>query len=573
MKITELAKNERALEVKFYDFFVFFSKYLYICHLHTLVAMKIEGKIVDIRNREIFEGSVEIQQGVVRSVNRHPTDCEHFIMPGFVDAHVHIESSMLTPTKFGEMTISRGTVAVVTDPHEIGNVLGVKGVEYMIDNAQGAPIKIFFSIPSSVPATPFDVAGGVIASSDVEELAKSGRFVALSEVMNVPGVLMGDEEVMAKLAIAKKHGLQIDGHAPLLYGEELTQYINSGITTDHEALILIGAEEKIDKGMKIIIREGSAAKNYESLKPLIASQSDSLMFCTDDSHPDDIIELGHIDKIVKRAVADGFDLFDTLEIACLNPIYHYKLDVGTLRMGESADFIIVEDLTDFKTLHTYINGEERYNINMPVATNDRALLVNSFTHDPITIDSLIKSVHSDENVIGLIENELITQLRHYTPATPLENLESDLTADILKIVYINRYSNGVPQVAYCQGFGLKRGAIASSIGHDSHNIVAVGCSDLELTRAINDLIAHRGALSLCDGDRIDSLPLPIGGIMSDLSGDEVAAKYGSLQAQIREMGSPLAAPFMTLSFLSLVVIPDVKIGEKGLFSYTKFGWL
>ncbi len=535
--------------------------------------MRVEGKIVDIDNREIFEGSVELHDGVITAIHRHPTSQTKYIMPGFIDSHVHIESSMLTPTLFGELVISKGTVGVVTDPHEIANILGVEGVEFMIDNAKDAPIKIFFSIPSSVPATPFDVAGGIITSTDVETLAKSGRFVALSEVMNVPGVLFKDSEVMAKLEIAKRYGLQIDGHAPLLYGDELTQYIESGITTDHESLILIGAQEKIEKGMKIIIREGSAAKNYESLKELIATNPDDIMFCTDDSHPDDILELGHIDKIVKRAISEGFELFDVLKIACINPIKHYKLDIGTLRVGDKADFIVVEDLVNYEVESVYIDGEERFNINKTTPSTAKTIAINNFHHDPIKIEELKKRVHGETEVIGLIENELITELKHYAPPTPLENLESNIESDILKIVYINRYTNGTPQIAYCQGLGLKRGAIASSIGHDSHNIVAVGCSDRELANAINALIAHKGALSICDGDKTDSLPLPIGGIMSDLSGEEVAEKYGSLQGQIRKMGSPLASPFMTLSFLSLVVIPDIKIGEKGLFSYTKFNWI
>ncbi|MFI3249318.1 MAG: adenine deaminase [Rikenellaceae bacterium] len=536
--------------------------------------MRVEGKIVDIYNQEIYEGSVEFHDGVITNIERHSTDVQSYIMLGFIDAHVHIESSMLRPTLFGDLVAAQGTVGVVTDPHEIANVLGVEGVEFMMDDAKGAPIKIYFTIPSSVPATPFDVAGGVITSADVEQLARSGRFVALSEVMNVPGVLFRDEEVMAKLAVAKRYGLPIDGHSPLLYGDELTQYIESGISTDHESLIFEGALEKIEKGMKILIREGSAAKNYESLSELIATYPDSLMFCTDDSHPDDIIEIGHINKIVRRAIKDGYPLFDVLKIACVNPILHYKLGIGTLRVGESADFIVVEELTQFKLERLYIDGELRYNAaNQPEKSPQKSIAINNFHHDPISPKELELALRGEANVIELIKNELITKLSHYTHGSSTTNFESDPDSDIAKIVYINRYTNGTPQVALCRGFGLKRGAIASSIGHDSHNIVAVGCSDGEICDAVNLIIANRGGLSLCDGDTKEILPLPIGGIMSDRMGAEVAAEYGRLQAMIKGLGSTLDAPYMTLSFLSLVVIPDVKIGEKGLFSYTDFDWI
>lgn len=535
--------------------------------------MRVEGQIVDLHNREIFSGSVEIQDGVICSINRHVTSVKGYIMAGFVDAHVHIESSMLTPQNFGDMVIERGTVAVVTDPHEIANVLGVEGVEFMMESAQKSPIKINFSIPSSVPATSFDVSGGVIDSVDTEKLAQSGRFVALSEVMNVPGVLFNDSEVMAKLDVAHRYNLAIDGHAPLLVGDDLTKYIESGISTDHECMTLDEAKEKCAKGMDILIREGSAAKNYEALKEMIALSPDKVMFCTDDSHPDDILELGHIDKIVRRAIADGFPLFDVLRIATLNAVEHYGLDVGTLRVGDKADFIVVDDLVNFVIDRVYVEGVERYNRTTSLDAKHTVVEVNNFNHDPICVEQISKSVSGEMKMIGLVENEIVTKLEHYTPAVPMGNMESDLEQDVIKIVYINRYENGSPQVAFCKGFGLKRGAVASSIGHDSHNIIAVGCSDCEIVEAVNLLIANCGGLSVCDGEKSEILPLPIAGIMSDRTGREVAADYGRLQALIRDMGSHLLAPFMTLSFLSLVVIPEVKIGEKGLFSYSAFDWI
>ncbi len=535
--------------------------------------MRVEGHIVDIHRREVVEGSVEFHDGVITAIHHHATTSTQYIMPGFIDAHVHIESSMLTPEQFGDMVIRHGTVGVVADPHEIANVLGVEGVEFMLESATRSPIKTHFAIPSSVPATPFDVSGGVITSDDVARLAASGGFVALAEVMNVPGVLARDEEVMRKLEVAKRYDLVIDGHAPLLTGDDLTRYAECGITTDHECIALEEAREKIERGMKILIREGSAAMNYESLAPLISTNPDDVIFCTDDSHPDETLRSGHINRIVRRAVADGYPLFDVLRAATINAVEHYRLDVGTLRVGERADFITTRDLTNFEVESLFIDGEQRYNRDVPIGREYRGEAINNFHHAPITTEQLRRAVEGEIVVIGLIENEIVTRMDHYTPSAPTENLESDVEGDLVKIVYINRYTNGAPQVAYCRGFGLRRGAIATSIAHDSHNIIAVGCSDREITQAVNEVIAHRGALAVCDAEVCRALPLPVGGIMSDGDCESVAEEYDALQRMIAAMHSPLVAPFMTLSMLSLIVIPEVKIGERGLFSYSSFDWI
>ncbi|MFI3261363.1 MAG: adenine deaminase [Rikenellaceae bacterium] len=537
--------------------------------------MRIEGKIIDIENREIFSGSVDIEAGKIVSINHHDTTVADYIMLGFIDAHLHIESSLLTPAHFGELVVGKGTVAVVTDPHEIANVLGSKGVDYMIESSANSPINMYFTIPSCVPATPFDVAGAVVTAQDVEDMASSGRFVALSEVMNVPGVLMGDEELARKLKSARDYGLVIDGHAPMLTGDDLQKYISRGITTDHECFTLEEAQEKISKGMKILIREGSAAKNYEQLKPLIKSHPHSVMFCTDDSHPDDIISDGHIDKIVRRAIADGYDLFDVLRIASLNSIKHYGLDQGALKVGDKADFIVVEDLKDFRVKQQYAEGRVIYdvsdkNICMP---KFNIPIVNNFNHDLIACDDLCYAVSDTIPVIGLIKNELVTRAESYTPKSYVNNLESNLEQDVLKIVYINRYQNSVPQVAFIRGFGLQRGAIASTVSHDSHNIIAVGSSDREIVKAVNSIISSKGGLVVASGDDVFSLELPMAGIMSEKRAKEVADIYGDLQNKIYEMGCLLESPFMTLSFMSLVVIPELKIGEQGLFSYSKFNWV
>ncbi|MFR9567171.1 MAG: adenine deaminase C-terminal domain-containing protein, partial [Rikenellaceae bacterium] len=441
-------------------------------------------------------------------------------------------------------------------------------------NAEKSPIKIHFSIPSSVPSTPFDVVGSEISPSDVERMAKSGRFVALSEVMNVPGVLYDDESVDAKINAAREAGLPIDGHAPLLGGDDLKKYAGKGISTDHECTVMEEALEKISHGIKILIREGSAAANYANLSGLIASNPRDVMFCCDDVHLDDVFRRGHIDNIVRRAVADGYNLFDVLAIASKGAVEHYKLDVGLLREGDKADFIVVDNLTDFNTQRLYIDGELCYDASEPVkSVNQPFISLNFFNHEPISIEDIANVVSSTIPIVELIEDEIVTRRGDYTPSVAVSNLESDSESDLAKLVYINRYTNGRPQVAYCRGFGLKRGAFASTIAHDSHNIVAVGMSDAELTEAINGVIAQHGALSVAYDGVVESLPLPIAGIMSDCKGEEVAAKYEHLTSIIKALGSPLHAPFMTLSFLSLVVIPDIKIGEKGLFDYSSFNWL
>lgn len=536
---------------------------------------KIEGNIVSVQHREIFEGSIMVENGIITDVRKHSINCGGFIIPGFIDSHVHIESSMLTPQEFGQLAVRQGTVAVVTDPHEIANVMGVEGIEFMIKNSMDAKIKVYYTIPSCVPATSFDISGGTIAAKDVEKLAVSGRFVGLSEVMNVPGVLAGEEEVMLKLAIANRLGLPIDGHAPELSGQKLVDYVGHGICTDHECVTLGEALEKIDVGMKVLIREGSAAYNYEALKSLIVTNHGDVMFCSDDLHPDDLIS-GHINRLVRRSVASGFDLFHVLRVASINPIEHYKLDVGQLRIGDKADFAVVNNLQEFQTEKVYINGVKQYDAVLGEDfKNERTppVCLNNFLHGSVDTSFLRKEVHGTIKVISVVKDELLTNIDYYNPKKVHDNLESDLEQDILKIVYINRYTNGKPRVAFCKGFNLNKGAFASSIAHDSHNIIAIGCSDSELSKAINAIIVHKGGLAVCDSDQVEVLPLPMGGIMSDQSGEIVAADYKRLCNLINKMGSQLRSPFMTLSFMSLVVIPNIKIGENGLFSYADFNWI
>lgn len=530
--------------------------------------MVISGNLIDAFHKEIYPCSIVIENKKIVSIKRNQNHYDCFILPGFVDAHIHIESSMLLPDRFGQMVLPKGTIAVLNDPHEIANVLGISGIEMMMEAAQKSPVKFFFGIPSSVPATPLDSAGSVLTTADIETLAKTGKFKALSEVMNVPGVLNQNSEVISKIEIAKKYHLRVDGHAPGLKGEKLTQYIAAGIETDHESISREEAEEKIEKGMKILIREGSAAKNWEALKSLIPEYPDQLMFCTDDAHPDEIISEGHIDKFFKKGIKEGFDIFDLVKIASINPVEFYRLDVGLLREGDRADFIVIDNPVDFNLFATYIDGKK---IEYDHSVSDTPPVLNGFDHLPIQSEELKIELKEEIPVIQIIPDEIITKRMNYT--IKQSPFESDLHQDILKIVYINRYSNGKPQIGFIQGFNLKEGAMATTIAHDSHNIIAVGCSDEALKETINHLIELKGGLVVKNNNGIISLPLPYGGIISGKQGEEVAEEYLHLNETLRQMGCKLHAPFMTLSFMALIVVPALKIGERGLFDVEKFEFI
>ena len=534
----------------------------------------IEGNLIDIENREFYPCAISISEGKIINIERNSNSYDQYISPGFIDAHVHVESSMLMPIEFSKLVIPNGTVGVVADPHEIANVLGVEGVELMVNTGEKASLKFFWGIPSCVPATSFDKPGSILSIEDTDKLAKTGKFTMLSEVMNVPGVINNDPDVIGKIEIAKKYRLKIDGHAPELVGDSLSSYIAHGIETDHESSTLEEAEEKISKGMHIMIREGSAAKNYDALKSLIATRTDSVMFCTDDSHADDLLNEGHINKIVRKALADGFGIFDILQIACLNPVRFYNLNIGTLHVGDSADFIILDDIESLNIRSTYIRGEivygENSSKNNPVYD---VPLLNEFHHDEISLSDLHTNVFGDVTCIQVKSDSLLTDRKIFHFDEKIEGFQSDLDKDVLKIVYLNRYFNSKPQVGFISGIGLKRGAFASSISHDSHNIIAVGCTDQDLMLAINELIKEKGGLVVNEEGKLHSLPLPIGGIISDKSGEEVADHYMKLNEILSKMGTLLKSPFMTLSFMALIVIPTLKIGEKGIFDFEKFDFV
>ena len=535
--------------------------------------MQIQGQIVDIENKRIYSGEVTVANGKIVSVTEKKHDIKTYILPGFIDAHIHIESSMLVPSEFAKIAVLHGTVATISDPHEIANVLGKDGVHYMINNGKKVPLKFHFGAPSCVPATFFETAGAVIDSEQIKELMASPDIYYLSEMMNYPGVLFDDEEVLKKIAWAKHFGKPVDGHAPGLRGAPIKKYIAAGITTDHECFTYDEAAEKLSLGMKVLIREGSAAKNFEALIDLLPEHYENMMFCSDDKHPDDLI-VGHINLLCARAVAKGFDVFKILQMACINPVHHYKMNVGLLKPNDDADFIVVEDLIDFNVKQTYINGEL-------VAENGQSFVEHVAFEKPNNFNTSAKTINEFEvsgsaktiRVIEALEGQLITNEIHHKPKIINGKIVSDVENDILKMAVVNRYQNAPPAIAFIKNFGLKKGAIASSVAHDCHNIVVVGTSDEEILSAVNLLIANTGGICAVNGSDKKSLALPVAGIMSDQNGWEAGRLYQEIDAMAKELGSGLKAPFMTLSFMALLVIPDLKLSDKGLFSGNSFSFV
>ncbi len=533
-------------------------------------SFTIGGQIVDLVNSRIFSGVVIVEDGKIKKIEEQPVGNTRYIMPGFVDAHVHIESSMLVPSEFARLATAHGTVATVSDPHEIANVLGKGGVRFMIENGKKVPFKFFFGAPSCVPSTAFETSGFTLDSDDIEELMASPDIYYLSEVMNYPGVINEDPELMRKIDAAKKYHKPIDGHAPAVTGIDLQKYIGAGITTDHECFTLAGALEKISLGMKILIREGSAAKNFEALIPLMATHPDKLMFCSDDKHPDELDD-GHIDVLVRRAIDLGYDVIDVLKAASLNAVRHYKLPVGMLQPGDDADFIVVDDLRNPVARQTYIRGElvaENGVSNFKyVETETPNIFERPFLYSQ---DLFVPDKGKKIKVIECFDGQIITKSILADPKVVDGGIVSDVENDILKMVVVNRYQPYTPAVAFIKGFGLKRGALASSVAHDSHNIVAVGVTDNDILHAVNLLIEHKGGVTAYCGTEMVAVPLPVAGLMSNEDGFEVAQAYKNADALAKRLGSTLFAPFMTLAFMALLVIPELKLSDRGLFDVTKF---
>ncbi|MBK7140174.1 MAG: adenine deaminase [Bacteroidetes bacterium] len=535
----------------------------------------LEGNYIDISNKGIYSCSIFIENGKINKIQKIGIEnpALNYFLPGFVDAHIHIESSMLTPTEFGRLATVHGTIASVSDPHEIGNVLGIDGVNYMIENGKKSPFKFYFGAPSCVPATTFETAGAAINLEEIKTLFENDEIVYLSEMMNFPGVIYDDELVMAKIRLAHQMGKKVDGHAPGLRGDALKKYIASGISTDHECFTYDEAKEKLSLGMKILIREGSAAKNFEALIPLIDEFPDMIMFCSDDKHPNDLL-VGHINLLVKRAIDKGYNIWNILKAACINPVKHYGLNIGQLKENDAADLIVIDNLTDFNILKTFINGELVAENGLPFLPYLEAESPNNFNTELKQIgDFELKAEGEKIRVIEalegqLITNEIITEIR----LSENGNVLTDVEKDILKIAVVNRYNNSKPAVAFIKNFGLKNGALASSVAHDSHNIVVVGVSDEDICAAVNEIIRHKGGLSLSANGDNHILSLPLAGIMTTENGCDVANKYTILDKKAKELGTKLHAPYMTLSFMALLVIPSLKLSDKGLFDVDKFAF-
>ncbi|SDT92873.1 Adenine deaminase [Polaribacter sp. Hel1_33_78] len=532
--------------------------------------MNVKGNIVDILNKRIFKGEVIIENGNISAIREVNHAVENYILPGFVDAHIHIESSMLVPSEFAKIAIVHGTVATVSDPHEIANVLGVKGVDFMIENGNKVPLKFNFGAPSCVPATSFESAGAVINADDIKLMMENPNIKYLAEMMNYPGILFDDTEVLKKIQHAKNNNKPIDGHAPGLRGDDVSKYIAAGISTDHECFTYEEALEKLQKGMKVLIREGSAAKNFEALIDLLPVHFENMMFCSDDKHPDDLL-LGHINQLCERAVAKGIDVFKVLQAACVNPVKHYNLEVGLLQKGDAADFILVDNLKEFNVLETYINGEL-------VAKNGESFVqsvpfdvLNNFDTDTKKVEDFRFASSSEKiRVIEALDGELVTNEIAADSLIIDGNLVSNTATDILKMTVVNRYENDAPAIAFIKNFGIKEGAIASSVGHDSHNIIAIGVSDEAICKAVNLIIENRGGVCAVNASEEKIVSLPVAGIMSDKSAEEIGKAYAALDTMAKQMGSTLRAPYMSLSFMALLVIPSLKLSDKGLFDGTKF---
>jgi adenine deaminase len=531
---------------------------------------KIKGNLVDAFNKEIYPAEIVVVNSRIRRIIRINEKLEDFIIPGLIDSHVHVESSMLVPSEFARVAIRHGTVGVVSDPHEIANVYGINGINFMIDNGNTVPFKFFYGAPSCVPATKFEYSGAELDSQSIEELMKRDDIHFLSEVMNFPGVINGDIELLKKIQSARKYNKPVDGHAPGVIGDDLKKYIRAGISTDHETIDLDEALEKINGGMKLLIREGSAARGFEIFSRLIDLYPDSVMLCTDDIHPDDLVA-GHINLLLAKGVKHGISVFNLIKAASINPVFHYELPVGLLREGDFADMVVVESLRDFRVITTYINGNVVYDRGKVLMKGAKSELESNFRSKYINADDLkVRKAGNRIRVIKASDGELVTGSEIVEPLIEDGYVVSDHGRDILKITVVNRYMNTPPAIGFISGFGLKQGAISGSIAHDSHNIIAVGVDDIDIAKAVNAIIEMKGGLAAVSSGATKTMGLEIAGLMTCKNGDEVAMSYRELDNFAKDIGSSLKAPYMTLSFMALLVIPELKISDRGLFDGNVF---
>jgi adenine deaminase len=535
--------------------------------------MKIQGNLIDVHSREVYAAEVVCENGKIASVKRLTREVNSYIMPGLIDSHVHIESSMLTPTSFADIAVTHGTTCVVSDPHEIANVLGIDGVKFMIESGRQTDLNFCFGAPSCVPATEFETSGAKITATEIKMLFEDGSVSYLSEMMNFPGVIYNDRAVLEKLKIAAAYGCPVDGHAPGLTGDALKKYVEAGISTDHECSTADEAREKISLGMKILIREGSAARNLAALKPVLMEFPDMCMLCSDDIHPEMLLKR-HINKLIAGLISDGLNMFDVIRAATVNPVKHYRLRAGLLTVGDPADFIIVDNPSLMNVKETWIDGKKVFPRTSESGRSTTTSYPNRFAASYVTKKDIeILAERGLCRIIAAKDGELLTETLLEEPSITDGRVVSDPERDLLKIVIKDRYSDSAPSAALVTGFGLKHGALASSVAHDSHNIVAVGVDDNDLISAINKVIEMKGGLAFSENGNIGALSLPVAGLMTDGSCEAVAQKYEELNRLVHTSGCRLAAPFMTLSFMALLVIPELKISDKGLFDGKTFSFV
>ena len=531
----------------------------------------VAGNIVDVVSKRIFKGELRVQGGFISSIKELENVPDCYILPGLVDSHVHIESSLLIPSRFADLVVRKGTLGVVTDPHEIANVLGEIGIDFMINDASKTPLEIRFGVPSCVPATPFETSGFKLGSNKVESLLKREEVVCLAELMDYPGVIRRDLEVMKKIVAAKRLGKKIDGHAPGLKGEDLKKYAAAGVSADHECSTIEEALDKIRLGMMIQIREGSAAKDFEALYSLIESHPDCVMLCTDDTHPDDLFENGHIDNLIRKGLEKGCSLMNLLRASSYNAIKHYGLDLGLLQLRDSADFIIIDNPESFKVQSSYMKGNCIYKDGEVLFESHNEILLNNFYRKEIKLEDIqVEAKDCDVHVMTVSDGNLVTGWGSGRPKVEEGKLVSDTNKDLLKMVVMSRYNNEKPVVGFAQGFGFKKGAISASIAHDSHNIIAVGTKDSDILNALNTLIELKGGMVASEGNETRSVKLDVAGLMSNKRGEDLLVEYTYLSDFTKTFGSSFHSPFMTLAFMSLLVIPKLKLSDKGLFDVEQF---
>ena len=566
--------------------------------------MKFTAYILDVLTDSVYPARITVEDGIFKEiVPIHVTeetkiDVDGLVLPGFIDSHIHIESTMLTPAQFAKIAVRHGTTSVVCDPHEIANVCGIDGIEFMIENASTVPFNFYFEAPSCVPATAFETSGAILDSSDIEYLLQKDEIIALAEMMNFPGVINGEEEVLRKLELARMYEKPIDGHAPLVSGKDLDKYIEQGISTDHECSSFHEAIEKKQKGMKIMVRDGSSAKDMEALfdfskriehlknqdsfgiipTEVLERRINSPIFdfiVSDDKHPNDLI-YGHLNKSVKKAADLGVDIIKAIEMVTINPAAHFGLDAGSIVTGAKADFIIIDNLTDFNIKKTYIAGECVFDGENVLFDVEDVEVENSIDADKKCAEDFEVYFDGDEcevNVIECYDGDLLTGKTTATLKTKDGIVHSDIYQDVLKIAVVERYGKNTIANAFIKGFELKKGAIASSVAHDSHNIIVVGYSSEMMARAVNKIIDNRGGFAIVSEDFEDSLSLPIAGLMCNEDAYEIAEKLDELHKMTRALGCELDSPFMTMAFMALLVIPSIKISDMGLFDGDSFEFI